>query len=273
MLKKKLMKLWFWEATDKTITTESLSIIQRTQPINLQINTSSDFHPRQQTSTNSNHSKVAESENIGANHLGFAKFFQQLGLNNNYFPAKSAFNFYVNDKITDCLGGTVNIETTRKNFYTELFQHTSFPRNYSFTPIIKEINQTIERYTQQQFPITYVDKGKRKLQTLAVTLRQILPPTWKKTRVESPTNPLYHYTLGSTINISSTGTSQNYWELMAITLKDLNRDRQCHQDFDTHHLSQISEPQEKEKEFEDQEFTYQNPIPENPDFGTPNFQT
>ncbi|KAG9301846.1 hypothetical protein G9A89_004525 [Geosiphon pyriformis] len=32
MLRKKLMKLWFQEATDKTITTESLSIIQRTQP-------------------------------------------------------------------------------------------------------------------------------------------------------------------------------------------------------------------------------------------------
>ncbi|KAG9292612.1 hypothetical protein G9A89_006984 [Geosiphon pyriformis] len=31
-LRKKLMKLWFWEATNKTIAIESLSIIQRTQP-------------------------------------------------------------------------------------------------------------------------------------------------------------------------------------------------------------------------------------------------
>ncbi|KAG9297758.1 hypothetical protein G9A89_011273 [Geosiphon pyriformis] len=83
----------------------------------------------QRTSTNSNHPKVAKSENIGANHLEFTKslfqqYSQQLGLNNNFFPAESAFNFYVNDKITDCLEGTVNIKSTRENFYTELFQHT-----------------------------------------------------------------------------------------------------------------------------------------------------
>ncbi|KAG9299438.1 hypothetical protein G9A89_009390 [Geosiphon pyriformis] len=129
------------------------------------------------TSTNSNHPKVAESENIEANHLGFTKFLfqqysQQLGLNNNHFPVEFAFNFYVNDKITDCLGGTVNIESTRENFYTKLFQHTSLPRNYNFAPIIREINQTIERYTQQQFPITYADKGKRRLQTPVLNYQQ-----------------------------------------------------------------------------------------------------
>ncbi|KAG9290259.1 hypothetical protein G9A89_022235 [Geosiphon pyriformis] len=134
------------------------------------------------TSTNHNHPKVAESEIIGANHLGFTKslfqqYSQQLRLNNNYFPVESVFNFYVNNKITDCLRETVNIEATRENFYTELFQHTSLPRNYSFAPIIREINQTIERYTQQQFSITYADKGKERLQTPAVTLKQIQPFT------------------------------------------------------------------------------------------------
>ncbi|KAG9307136.1 hypothetical protein G9A89_016964 [Geosiphon pyriformis] len=121
------------------------------------------------------------------------KYSQQLGLNNNHFLAKSTFNFYINNKITDCLGGTIKIESTRENFYTELFQHTSLSRNYSFAPIIRKINQTIEKYTQQQFPITYADKGKGRLQTPA-----------KKTRVESPTNPLYYYTPESAINISLT---------------------------------------------------------------------
>ncbi|KAG9301021.1 hypothetical protein G9A89_015757 [Geosiphon pyriformis] len=132
----------------------------------------------QKTSTNNNHPKVVESEIIEANYLEFAKFLfqqysQQLRLNNNYFPVKSAFNFYINNKITDCLGGTVNIESARENFYTELFQHTSLQRNHSFTPIIREINQTIERYTQQQFPIIYADKGKGRLQTPVVTPKKI----------------------------------------------------------------------------------------------------
>ncbi|KAG9284600.1 hypothetical protein G9A89_004642 [Geosiphon pyriformis] len=52
---------------------------------------------------------MAESEIIGPNHLGFAKFLfqqysQQLGLTNNHYPAESAFNFYVNERITDFLG-------------------------------------------------------------------------------------------------------------------------------------------------------------------------
>ncbi|KAG9287639.1 hypothetical protein G9A89_023989 [Geosiphon pyriformis] len=150
------MELQFWEATKKTTLNLLLSVR---------------YNPTE-NSTNNNHPKVAESEIIGANHLGFAKslfqqYNQQLELNNNHFPAESAFNFYVNDKITDCLGETVNIEFARKNFYTELFQHTSLPKNYSFTSIIREINQTIEKYTQQQFPITYTDKDKERLQTPA----------------------------------------------------------------------------------------------------------
>ncbi|KAG9286444.1 hypothetical protein G9A89_014610 [Geosiphon pyriformis] len=171
-------------------------------------------HPKEspRTSTNKNKPKVAESENIGANHLEFAKslfqqYNQQLGLNSNHYPAKSAFNFYINDKITECLGGTVNIEAARENFYTELFQHTNLPRNYSFTPIIKEINQTIKRYTQQQFPITYADKDKERLQTPAVMPKEIQLPTWKKQRIESPPYPSYHHTSGSIINIILTDTS------------------------------------------------------------------
>ncbi|KAG9294144.1 hypothetical protein G9A89_021503 [Geosiphon pyriformis] len=57
-------------------------------------------------------------------------------------------------------------------------------------------------YTQQQFPIIYADKDKERLQTPAVTPKKIQPPTWKKTKVESPTYPLYYYTPESAINIS-----------------------------------------------------------------------
>ncbi|KAG9284021.1 hypothetical protein G9A89_022795 [Geosiphon pyriformis] len=68
-----------------------------------------------------------------------------------------------------------------------------------------EINKKIEHHTQQKYPITYTSKDKGKLQTPAVTPKKIQPPTWKKTRVKFPTNSSYYYTLGSAINITSTG--------------------------------------------------------------------
>ncbi|KAG9286124.1 hypothetical protein G9A89_010138 [Geosiphon pyriformis] len=141
---------------------------------------------------------LAESENIGANHLEFAKFLfqhycQHLGLNPNHISAESAFNFYVNKKISSLLGTPVNIESARETFYRELIQNTNLPTNHNFTSIITKINKEIEHYTQQRYPITYASKGKRKLQTPA------------KTKIELPTNPSYHYTLGSVINILSTG--------------------------------------------------------------------
>ncbi|KAG9289424.1 hypothetical protein G9A89_007985 [Geosiphon pyriformis] len=158
---------------------------------------------------------LAESENIGANHLGFTKslfqqYSQQLGLNSNHYPAESVFNYYINDKITDCLEEIVNIKSARKNFYMELFQHTSLPRNHSFVPIIREINQTIERYMQQQFPITYADKDKGRIQAPAATPKGIQLPSWKKHRVESPTAPSYHYIPRSTIHISSADQQMAY---------------------------------------------------------------
>ncbi|KAG9289665.1 hypothetical protein G9A89_014400 [Geosiphon pyriformis] len=75
----------------------------------------------QRTNTNDTKPKVAELENIGANYLGFVKsllqqYSQQLGLNSNHYPAESAFNFYINDKITECLGGTVNIEAVKEEY-------------------------------------------------------------------------------------------------------------------------------------------------------------
>ncbi|KAG9286761.1 hypothetical protein G9A89_012311 [Geosiphon pyriformis] len=257
----------------------------------------------QRTSTNPN-LNVAESENIGANHLGFAKslfqqYSQQLGLNSNHYPAESVFNFYINNRITECLGGTVNIEATRENFYTKLFQHTNLPKNYSFAPIIREINQTIERYTQQQFPITYADKGKGRIQIPAPIPKRIQLPSWKKHRVELPTTPLYHYTPGSAINILLVDVSTSNITLTIGKFqfqskqwkKDLLGPYRAYfegfksqsptplgiqsplpqPDFGIATPWELSEEKE-EKESEDQEFTYQNPITKNPEVETPNFK-
>ncbi|KAG9306211.1 hypothetical protein G9A89_016115 [Geosiphon pyriformis] len=101
----------------------------------------------------------------------------------------------------------MNIESVRETFNNELIQNTSLSTNHNFASIITEINKEIEHHTQQRYPIIYTSKGKGKLQTPAVTLQRIQPPTWKKTRVKSPNNPSYHYTLGSAINILSTNIS------------------------------------------------------------------
>ncbi|KAG9291009.1 hypothetical protein G9A89_012881 [Geosiphon pyriformis] len=152
------------------------------------------------TSTNKHHSKVAESENIEANHLEFAKslfqhYCQHLELNHNHISTKSAFNFYVNKKISSLLETPVNTESARETFYRKLIQNTNLPTNHNFASIITEINKEIEHHIQQRYPITYASKGKRKLQTPV------------KTRVESPTAPSYHYTPRSAINIISASTS------------------------------------------------------------------
>ncbi|KAG9297098.1 hypothetical protein G9A89_019379 [Geosiphon pyriformis] len=195
-LRKKLTKLRFRKAMDKTITIKSLYKPFRHKSsdhyqLQLDLNTK-----LQRTSTNTN-LKVAESENIGTNYLGFAKFLfqyycQHLELNHNHISVELAFNFYVNKRIAHLLETPVNIELTREAFYSELIQNTNLPTNHNFASIITEINKEIEHHTQQRYPITYASKGKEKLQTPA------------KTRVEFPTNPLYHYTLGNIINITST---------------------------------------------------------------------
>ncbi|KAG9304304.1 hypothetical protein G9A89_019866 [Geosiphon pyriformis] len=236
----------------------------------------------QRTSTNKHHPKVAESENIGANHLGFAKFLfqhycQYLGLNHNHISAESAFNFYINEKISSLLGTPVNIELARETFYRELIQNTNLPTNHNFASIITEINKEIEHHTQQRYPITYVSKGKGKLQTPTVTPRKIQPPTWKKNRIESPSNPSYHYTPGSAINILSTDTFPSTVILAFGQFPFQSRQRKTEllgpYDFGISDPWKAAESKKKEKESEDQEFTYQHPITENPEVETPNFQT
>ncbi|KAG9290662.1 hypothetical protein G9A89_011625 [Geosiphon pyriformis] len=248
----------------------------------------------QKTSTNTN-LKVAESENIGANYLKFAKslfqhYCQHLGLNHNHISAELAFNFYVNKRIAYLLEIPVNIELTREAFYSELIQNTNLPTNYNFVSIIMEINKEIEHHIQQRYPITYMSKGKEKLQTPA------------KTRVEFPTNPSYHYTPGSTINITSTSaaTSNITSAFRQFSFQSKQRKAELLEPYGTYFEefnSQLLTPsglqlplpppdfrisdswkvikseEEEEKEAKDQEFTYQNPIAENPEFEILNLQT
>ncbi|KAG9285021.1 hypothetical protein G9A89_009831 [Geosiphon pyriformis] len=121
--------------------------------------------------------------------------------NNNH---SNTFNCYVNKRIVYHLGGQGNPESAFNNFFSELFQSTTLPQNYLFTPLITKINQEIEKYTKQRFPITFADKKKGKLQTPVRTPKQIQLPTWKKQRFDLSVNLSYHHTPGSTINIINT---------------------------------------------------------------------
>ncbi|KAG9303364.1 hypothetical protein G9A89_013690 [Geosiphon pyriformis] len=141
---------------------------------------------------------MAESESIGANHLGFAKSLFQHYL-------ESAFNFYINEKIVYLLGTLVNTESVKKTFYHKLIQNTSLSTNHNFASIITEINKEIEHHTQQRYPIIYSNFG--------------IANPWEPTESEKE-----------------------------------------------------QEEEEEEEESEDQEFTYQNPITENLDIETSEFQ-
>ncbi|KAG9288379.1 hypothetical protein G9A89_021410 [Geosiphon pyriformis] len=149
-------------------------------------------------------------------------------------------------------------------------KHRSKPFRIREIPILTLLSTLGIKYL-----ITYTSKGKEKLQIPAVTPKKIQPPTWKKTRVESPTTPSYYYTLGSAINITSAnllGPYGKYFEKfksrspipsgIRSLLPQLN--------FGTTTPWKLSE--EEEEKSEDQEFTYQNPITENPEVETLNLQ-
>ncbi|KAG9298005.1 hypothetical protein G9A89_018833 [Geosiphon pyriformis] len=128
------------------------------------------------------------------------------------------------------------------------------------------------------------------LTTASSTKLRIQPPTWKKHRIKSPTNLSYHYTLGNAINIASASTKQRKENLLGPYGAYFKRFKSR---LSTPLRIQLPPPQpdfgitdpwepiesekeqekEEEEESENQEFTYQNPITENPDIGTPNFQT
>ncbi|KAG9302590.1 hypothetical protein G9A89_007294 [Geosiphon pyriformis] len=79
MLKKKLTKLPFWEATNKTITTESLSIIQRTPQQNLQITHLQILSLTTALSTKLQSFEQIQAEDKSASIVGFANSVGILG--------------------------------------------------------------------------------------------------------------------------------------------------------------------------------------------------
>ncbi|KAG9302608.1 hypothetical protein G9A89_007312 [Geosiphon pyriformis] len=212
-------------------TTSSLNLCSLYKGLN-----SKTFRYNQHTTPTTPIQTVAESEEIGTNHLGLTKslfqhYCQHLGLTDNHLSAELAFNFYIHERISYLLGVPVETDSTRRNFYNKLIQNTSLPTNYNFTAILTKINKEIEIHTQQRYPITYANKGKEKLQTPAITPQRIQPPTWKKTRVESPTNLSYYYTPRSAINITG------------IVNKKKRSSRIIWHDFNLHYPNQILELQ------------------------------
>ncbi|KAG9291630.1 hypothetical protein G9A89_022049 [Geosiphon pyriformis] len=229
-----------WKDTSTIDPIESLSIIQKTssKPSDT---TLAEPHPRK-TSTDNTKPKVTKSENIETNHLEFAKslfqhYCQYLGLNHNHISTESVFNFYVNEKISSLLKTPVNTESARETFYKELIQNTNLSTNHNFTSIITEINKEIKHHTQQRYPITYASKGKGKLQ---IPAQPILPLyIWKH----------HQHIINRCVPI-------NY---------NIN--------FGISDLWEATESEKEEEESEDQEFTYQHLITENPEVEIPNFQT
>ncbi|KAG9285892.1 hypothetical protein G9A89_013317 [Geosiphon pyriformis] len=141
-------------------------------------------------------------------------------------------------KISSLLGTPMNIESARETFYKELIQNTNLPTNHNFG----------------------------KLQTPAITPRKIQPLAWKKNRVESPSNSSYHYTSESIINISSTDAFPSI-ATSAFGRFSFQRLRSSLSppDFGISDLWEAAESEKEEEESEDQEFTYQHPITENPE--------
>ncbi|KAG9296609.1 hypothetical protein G9A89_015201 [Geosiphon pyriformis] len=112
----------------------------------------------------------------------------------------------------------------------------------------------------------------------------------KKHRIELPTNPSYYYTPGSAINIAlagmSTSNAISTFEQFPFQSKQKKEDLlgpygayfkgfKSKSPMPSRKPTKSEKEQEKEEEkkSEDQEFTYQNPITENLDIGTLNFQT
>ncbi|KAG9300999.1 hypothetical protein G9A89_018951 [Geosiphon pyriformis] len=132
------------------------------------------------------------------------------------------------------------------------------------------------------YPITYASKGKGKLQTPAVIPRKIQPPAWKKNRVESPSNPSYHYIPGSTINILSTdmftSTVTSAFGQFSFQSRQRKTELLGPYDFGISDPWKAVESKKEEEESENQKFTYQHLITENlelenPKIETPNIRT
>ncbi|KAG9295112.1 hypothetical protein G9A89_006093 [Geosiphon pyriformis] len=165
-------------------------------------------------------------------------------INQQPFINKISFQFLRNKKISYLLGVSVETDSARGNFYNKLIQNTSLSTNYNFTAILTEINKEIEIHTQQKYPITYANKGKEKLNTSSNTSKDTTTYL-KKTRVESPTKPSYHYTPRSAINITSTDASTLH---VTSTFR-----RFPFQNFGTASLWEVTDLEEEQEEEEKEE--------------------
>ncbi|KAG9286997.1 hypothetical protein G9A89_022961 [Geosiphon pyriformis] len=191
---------------------------------------------------------VAESEEIETNHLEFAKslfqhYYTYLGLTNNSWPTKSAFNCYINERIVYHLEGQGDPEFIFNNFFSELLQSTTLSQNYLF-----------------RFPITFVNKGKGRLQTPAETPKQIQLLTWKKQRFDSPANSSYYHTPGSTINIINTVTTSTTMPLNRILFQSKQKKTELLETYDFRAISSSEITNSKEEESSDQKVNKQNLI-------------
>ncbi|KAG9302877.1 hypothetical protein G9A89_022293 [Geosiphon pyriformis] len=223
----------FWKDTSTIDTIESLFIIQRTQP-----------KPSNTTPSDITNNIIAfEHQVTGLLFNSTAEIITCIIL-----QRTSTDN--TKPKISSLLGTPVNTESARETFYRELIQNTNL------------------------YPITYTSKSKGKLQTPVVTPKKIQPPTWKKTKIKSPTNPSYYYTPGSAINISSTDTKTEllgpygeYFERFNLqsSISLGLRSPLPSPDFGISDLWEATESEKEEEESENQEFTYQHPITENPE--------
>ncbi|KAG9294265.1 hypothetical protein G9A89_021624 [Geosiphon pyriformis] len=133
--------------------------------------------------------------------------------------------------------------------------------------------------------LSIIQKTQPKPSDTASSEQKLQPPAWKKNRVESPSNPFYHYTPGSTINISSTDAFSSTATSAFGRFPFQSRQRKTEllepyglrspppsPDFGISDLWEAAESEKEEEELEDQEFTYQNPITESPEVETLNLQ-
>ncbi|KAG9290574.1 hypothetical protein G9A89_020944 [Geosiphon pyriformis] len=118
------------------------------------------------------------------------------------------------------------------------------------------------------------NKDKGRIQIPAAIPKRIQLPSWKKHRIKSPTAPSYHYTSGSTINISLvdvfTSNATSTFERFQFQSKQQKEDLLGPYNFRTATPWELLE--EEEERSKDQEFTYQQLITENPEVETLNLQ-
>ncbi|KAG9303717.1 hypothetical protein G9A89_018614 [Geosiphon pyriformis] len=233
-LREELTELRFWEATDKT-TIESLSIIQKTP-------TKPSDYKTFRLLLNANMLPVRYNPTENQHQQLHPKVAESESIGANHLRfIKSLFQHYCQH--LELNHNHISAESVFNFYINEKITYllgTSVNIESAKETFYNELIQNTSLPTNHNFTsiITKINKEikyhTQKTTNTSSNTPKNTTPTWKKTRVKSPINPSYHYTPRSAINITSI--------------------------------------EEKEEESENQEFTYQNPITENSEFETPNFQ-